>query len=647
MRKRRNTSLIVFVVLMLGLFVGTVILGDRPSLGLDLQGGVSVVLQPVAQDGGKAAEVSKEALEQTKAIIEKRVNAIGVGEPDITIQGKTIVVQLPGIKDQKQALALVGQTAELRFRPVLEDLGGGVTKEQTARIAELRKKLKIPKGVSAIEVYNSEQTARGLPTVPDPATTTTAAPTTTAPGSAAPASAPTATTAGDATTTSTTPGDGTGGKSSAKVARIHRQSGPTTTAGSTPQSTAAAAVPTTAAPESTTTTTIDPAPKNEYGIPIYKDETGAFTAEFQELAGLEQQKSSSSVGVTSSDDDKADVEVVLADAKGNKYRLGPTLLTGKAVESAEAGLTQKGEWEVRPTFKAGKDGIDLFNQAAALCNGNQPTCPQLPGREHGALAVVLDSIVLTAPSINNPSYARNSITISGSFTEQEAKNVATALRYGSLPLTLEPQQVQTVSATIGKGALRAALIAGLIGLGLVAIWMIFYYRILGMVTVSALLLSATMMWTIIGFLGRQAGLTLTLAGIVGIIVSIGVSLDSSVVYFENLKEDVRNGRTLRSTVDRSFNTAFATTVKADVSSLIGAVILYLLSVGPVRGFALFLGISTVLDLLTGYFFTRPVVAILGRSKLAASPSRFGIPTDDLPASVLASAGMAPNAKAVD
>jgi len=246
------------------------------------------------------------------------------------------------------------------------------------------------------------------------------------------------------------------------------------------------------------------------------------------------------------------------------------------------------------------------------------------------MAIVLDSVVLTAPSINNASFARNSITISGAFTEQKAKDVATALRYGSLPLILEPQQVQTVSATIGKGALRAALIAGLIGLGFVALWMLFYYRILGAVTIVALTMSAMMMWTIISFLGTQVGLTLTLAGIVGIIVSIGVSLDSSVVHFENLKEDVRNGRSLRSTVDHSFATAFSTTVKADVSSLIGAVILYLLSIGPVRGFALFLAISTCLDLLTAYFFNRPVVALLGRTSWANHPEWFGIPVDDLP-----------------
>lgn len=637
MRKRGYGKLIVFLVLVVGTFLTTIGFGDVPSLGLDLQGGVSVVLRPVAQGTESSEKITPEALEQTKTIIEKRVNAIGVGEPDISVQGKTIVVQLPGIKDQRRALELVGETAEMRFRPVLEDLGGAFSAKDKARVAKLRKELKIPDGVSALQVYNSELAARGEPTIPDPATSTTteATPTTAVPGTTvAPATteAPGTTDAGSAApaAVSIPSGEGTGGRTAAKVAKLRAQADPATTVAPAPEA------PTTTvggADVATTTTTIDPAPKNEYGIRVYKDKTGELDAKFRELAGLEQQQQQAGTGLTASKDDIADKEVVLADASGNRYKLGPTKLTGKAVETADAGLNQSGQWEVRPTFRAGKNGIDLFNAAAALCNSGAPECPAIrtgeKGGKIGALAIVLDSVVLTAPSINEPSFARNQITISGAFTEQEAKDVATALRYGSLPLTLEPQQVQTVSATIGKGALRAALIAGAIGMGFVALWMLFYYRVLGAVTIMALTMSAMMMWTIISFLGTQVGLTLTLAGIVGIIVSIGVSLDSSVVHFENLKEDVRNGRSLRSTVDHSFSTAFSTTVKADVSSLIGAVILYLLSIGPVRGFALFLAISTVLDLLTAYFFNRPVVSLIGRTSWANHPERFGIPVDDL------------------
>jgi len=203
------------------------------------------------------------------------------------------------------------------------------------------------------------------------------------------------------------------------------------------------------------------------------------------------------------------------------------------------------------------------------------------------------------------------------------------LRFGSLPITLEPQQVQTVSATLGEGALNAGLIAGAIGVVLVLAYMLLYYRILGLVTMGALTLSAMVLWTLIAFLGETQDLTLTLAGIVGIVVSVGVSLDSSIVFFESLKEDVRNGRMIRSSVDSSFTSAYGTIIKADMSSLIGAAVLYTMSIGPVRGFAFYLGVSTILDLVMAYMFTRPTVRLLSRSKLANRPGLWGIPTDDL------------------
>ena len=162
---RKNVvPLAATVLLVVGLFLAVVAATERPNLGLDLQGGVSVVLQPV-QNGKNTTHVTKEALDQTKQIIEKRVNAIGVGEPDVTVQGSTIVVQIPGIKDQKRALALVGKTAELRFRPVLQNLSPTLSQADVAKIASLRKQLKIPAGVSAEQVLNSEFTARGMPTL--------------------------------------------------------------------------------------------------------------------------------------------------------------------------------------------------------------------------------------------------------------------------------------------------------------------------------------------------------------------------------------------------------------------------------------------------------------------------------------------------
>jgi preprotein translocase subunit SecD len=605
------------VVLVVGLFIAVLAATERPNLGLDLQGGVSVVLQPV-QNGSKTSHVSKDALDQTKQIIEKRVNAIGVGEPDVTVQGSTIVVQIPGIKDQKRALDLVGKTAELRFRPVLQNLPPTLSKADEAKITSLNKKLKIPAGVTAEQVLNSELAARGMPTIPDSSsTTTTVAPTTTVPPA----------------TTTTTPGTGTGGSRSAKVARLGAANAPTTTVAPT-----------------TTTSTIDPTPKNKYGVQVFKDKHSTPNPDLQTLYQLEQAKAQSSLQTTSPENDQANATVILAGNEQTqngqtvtpRYQLGPTLLTGRAIETASAGVNQSGQWVVNPTFKDGKDGIDLFNAAAAKCNAGDPVCPALSGQQYGALAIVLDGVVISAPAIEQPSFSRNQIQITGNFDSSSANDLATALKYGSLPVTMKPQQVETVSATLGQGALRAALIAGAIGLGLVVIYIVSYYRLLGLVTFGALAMSGMSMWIVISFFGATQGLTLTLSGIVGIIVSIGVSLDSSVVFYENLKEDVRQGRTLRSAVDKSFSTAYGTILKADFSSLIGASVLYLLSIGPVRGFAFYLGLSTVLDLVMAYFFTRPTVSLLAHSKLGQRPGLFGIPTDDLQPAGVGSPSLRPN-----
>ena len=264
-------------------------------------------------------------------------------------------------------------------------------------------------------------------------------------------------------------------------------------------------------------------------------------------------------------------------------------------------------WVVTPEFKSGTPGIDQFNAIATKCFSADPVCPTQQ------LAIVLDQEVVSAPSITEtPTFERDEIVITGSFTEDSAKNLALVLRYGALPVTLEPQQTQTVSATLGEDSLRAGLVAGIIGLLFTAIFMVAYYRLLGIVAIASLILEFILVWVLISYLGESRGLALTLAGVTGLIVSIGISVDSNIVFYEHLKEDVHNGRTFRSTVERSFDSSFSTIIKADVASLIGAVLLYFLSIGPVRGFALLLGLSTIIDIIASWFFIRPAVLILSR-----------------------------------
>jgi preprotein translocase subunit SecD len=242
---------------------------------------------------------------------------------------------------------------------------------------------------------------------------------------------------------------------------------------------------------------------------------------------------------------------------------------------------------------------------------------------NGQIAIDLDGVIRSAPSLQTTNFP-GSGQISGDFSEREAKDLALVLRYGSLPVQLDRQTVQTVSASLGRDSLRAGIIAGAVGLGLVALYMVLYYRALGLVVWLGLLVSGALMFSLVTLLGQTSGLALTLAGATGIIVSVGVTVDSYVVYFERLKDEIRSGKTIRSSVDRGFSRAYRTILAADAASFIGAIVLYVLSVGSVRGFAFFLALSTLLDVVVAYVFTRPMVVLLGRSRLFTEARWVGV-----------------------
>src|SRR5437868_12163506 len=430
MRRSLVVSLVGIIVIAFGMLAATIIAGNTPNLGLDLQGGASVVLQPKTKAKSKDLKTSIE-------IIRNRVDGLGVAEPQITQQGNNIVIELPGVKNQQRALEVVGRTAQLLFRPVLQTLP-----------------------------FNETTTAPGQPPV------------------------------------KTTP------------------------------------------PEQ----------------------------------------------------DDPSATVILPDKnKRVRYQLGPAELTGKALASADATIDQTGQWKVE--FTTTGKGSGEWDAVAQKNYQKQ-------------VAIDLDGVVQSAPQINAQQFGgRGEIT--GNFTQRDAKDLALVLKYGALPVQLQPQTVETVSATLGKDSLGAGIIAGAVGLALVAIYMVLYYRALGLVVWLGLAISGALLYSIITFLG-SSGLALSLAGVTGIIVSVGVTVDSYIVYFERLKDEIRSGKTIRSSVDRGFSRAYRTIVAADVVSLIAAGSLYYLTVGSVRGFAFFLGLSTALDLLTAYLFTRPMVVLLGR-----------------------------------
>jgi preprotein translocase subunit SecD len=566
MRRKLSVPLILILVAAFGGLAATLAAGNSPELGLDLQGGVSVVLAPTG-------EASGEQLDQALEIIRNRVDALGVAEPDITRQGDAIVVQLPGVRNRDRALALVGQTAELRFRPVLQQ--AQVDPDALAEAQE------------AADAAAVEPTDEAGDEATDDGTTTT----TGGEGGATSTTAPAAT-----TTTADEAAFGLVEGESAAAALPEQQ--PTTT--TAPPPTTATTAP------GTTTTTAPP-------------EEGDAEVQVPEL--------------TPRSADTADATVTLAGKDGaTVYMLGPSQATGRIVSSARADI-QNGQWFIALEMRGGENGIDQFNQIAAACfQGTDPTtCPT------GQVAIVLDSVVQSAPSISQPSYQRDQMQISGQFTESEAKDLALVLRYGSLPVELERQSVQTVSASLGDDSLRAGIIAGVVGLSLVALYMLLYYRALGLVVIAGLAVWGALIYTIISFLGENQGLALTLAGVTGLIVSIGVTVDSYVVYFERLKDEIKAGRTLRTSTDRAFKRAFRTVLAANFTAFLGAAVLWWLTVGSVRGFAFFLGLSTLLDVVVAWAFTHPVVVLLARNRVFTEMPFLGVarglaapPTEDRP-----------------
>jgi preprotein translocase subunit SecD len=319
---------------------------------------------------------------------------------------------------------------------------------------------------------------------------------------------------------------------------------------------------------------------------------------------------------TSLQDNKSDT-VLLPSSPANqncagRCVLGPAQVTGTDIKSANANLVN-GQWVVNINFNG--SGAQKWDTLAQQ-------------QFHALIAMDLDGGVISAPITQPTNSAFQSfngqVQVSGSFTEDQAKTLATDLTYGALPVKLDRLTVETVSPTLGKASLQAGLIAGLAGLLVVMVYMVFYYRLLGLVVISGLALTAALLWTIIALLGQTAGITIDLAGVIGVVVSIGITVDSYIVYFERLKDETRAGRTVRTSVDRGFQSAFRTVLAADAVSLLGAVILYELSIGPVQGFALFLGISTILDVFVTYFFTRPFVILLGRSSAATEARTMGV-----------------------
>ena len=497
MVRRLVVSLVGVVVVVFGLLIGNVVAGNVPSLGLDLQGGASVTLQPEGTYDAKALDVAL-------TIIRSRVDSIGVSEPEIIRQGDTVVVNLPGVEDQQRALDIIGRQGQLLLRPVLQ--AGTVN-------------------------TGTDTTLPGATTVVD----------------------------------STLPA-ASGPGSSRRVA--------------------ATTVPPTTSP-TTVAATPDSAPS---------------------LAEI----------LASQDANDPNATVVLLGKNGDVYSAGPAGASGLVFSNDAAAEINNGTWSVVVGLLKGSAGEEIWNALSTRCFNKDATCPT------GQIAIVLDGEVISAPVVQQAIFTGGTVQISGSFTEAEARDLAKILEFGAVPVKFSVATVQTVSPTLGKDSLRAAIISGLVGVLLVMLFFFFYYRLLTIVVISGLVISGSLLWSVISYLSKTNGLALTLSGVAGIVVSIGVTVDSYVVFFERLKDELVSGKTMRGAAQRSFTSAWRTILAADTVSFIGAIILWQLTVGSVRGFAFFLGLSTLIDVFVAYLFTRPAILLLARSKFMAGRNVLGV-----------------------
>ena len=530
-------------------------LQNTPRLGLDLRGGTQVTLTPRAIGG---QTISDQQIQQTVEIIRQRVNGLGVAEAEVTTQGSgdksAIIVSIPGVNQQGIADTLK-QTALLDFRAVEAELAGSPT-----------------------------PTASPTATGTTKATATPTATSTLAPSSSAAASTPTP------TATASPTGNG------APVPQVVRAA--TATPTPTPTPTSAATASPSASPSATPATTTALIP------PIQsKTNDAALQAKFVALDCSNPAATKGGVP-----DDPALWLVTCSRDGQTKYLLQPAFIRGTNVSDASASLPQSGTtYVVNLSFDT--------EGAKKLADVSQQIYQKSPPQNQ--FAIVLDGLTVSSPYFREPILG-GTAQIEGSFTAQEATDLANVLKYGALPLTLDVAEVTSISPTLGDDQLRAGIIAGLLGLALVALYLLLYYRALGLVAMFSLVVAGVITYFAFVVLGRQLGFTLTLASIAGAIVAIGITADSFVVYFERIRDEIRDGRTLKAAVDAGWIRARRTILAADFVSILAAVGLYLLSVGSVRGFAFTLGLTTLIDVAVAFLFTRPIVSLIARNKWFSS-----------------------------
>ncbi len=588
--------LALFLTALVGLYLLVFLTGNKeakPKLGIDLQGGTRVTLTARTPDGSKP---TREALDQALQIISARVNGLGVSGSEVVIDGDNLVITVPG-NDGNEARNL-GQTARLFIRPVIGQPipVEAVTKQQPAA----------PGAPGAPPAGGSPSGAPGAPPAPPGAAPV--------PPASAPASAPAPSPAPASPApqprpyplepTPPTPTPTTAPTTSAPAPS------PTATPTSTPGQSAPARPP--GAPPTPLPGPPDPRQDLAARIKFEKDLRQSTNQNLLLISVQYMASRCDQEDVLAGNDDPNLPLVTCSQDHKFIYLLDKSIISGDQIKDATSGFDQQsGAYVVDLEFK--DEASTTWGDFTAANIGTQT-------------AFTLDSQVVSAPQIRE-AIPGGRTQISGGdppFTVESSRQLANVLKYGSLPLSFESSEAETVSATLGLTSLRAGLIAGAIGLGMVLLYSLLYYRVLGLLTALSLVASGAMVFAILVLLGRYINYTLDLAGIAGLIIGIGTTADSFVVFFERIKDEIREGRSFRSAVPRGWARARKTILSGNAVSFLAAAVLYFLAVGQVKGFAFTLGLTTILDVVVVFLVTWPLVYLASKSPTMAKPALNGL-----------------------
>lgn len=582
-RHPARTLLVFFAVVAL-LYALVALAGHwKPRLGLDLQGGTRITL--IAK-----GDVSDANLREAASIIDDRVNGSGVSEAEVMVQGnRFVVVEIPG-ESRRDLVDTVKRQAQLRFRLVANtgsqnappsqqpapDQGApanGQGSDQSSGAGS--------GGSGGDASQGSGEQDDALPGAERAPYAVEARRRTDRPGQVAPAlrgtapaaSDPPGAKATDTPSTTDTGSDPARGPPSGQASATDDPSGETS--------------------DSPSDTASDPAAPSAIDDPLawMRHPDQASLKAYQAYTCPKK-------GDAPNVDDNPDKPLVTCDQDGRKFLLSPAIIEGTQLDSASAGQPQNQiNWVVDLTFDgpATKTFADVSRSMAGT--GEQ-------------FAIVLDGTVISDPVFNNP-ITNGRAQIDGSFTEQSANALATSLKFGALPIAFQHDPpVETVGPSLAGNQLTAGVTAGIAGLILVMIYCLIYYRGLGIVVVSSLIVAGVTTYACVMLLSKTAGFTLSLPGIAGLIVAVGITADSFIVFFERIRDEMRDGRSMRSAVEAGWVRARNTCLAADAVSLLAAVVLYVFATGVVKGFAFALGLSTVIDLVVFFWFTKPLVSLL-------------------------------------